>query len=100
MATLMQFIILFLFAVVFITWKNEGFGRTTSALNTNKVFDLKTINPHVTLEPSQKEGFNFFARDADVVLRGRFVDVTKMTPNRENQSELAMKSEANRLALS
>lgn len=97
---ILQLVVVFLFIVVFINWKNEGFG--TSSLNTNNVHDIKTTNPHVTLTrpPSDRERFNFFARDADIVLRGRFVDVSKMSPTRENQSILAMRGEANRLALS
>lgn len=98
MASIIQAIVLFLFVVVFINWKNEGFG--TTALNTNKVYDLPKSNPHVVLMPPDKERFNFFARDADVVLRGKFVDVSKMSPTRENQTSLAMRGEQNRLALS
>jgi hypothetical protein len=90
--------IIFLFALVLIKWTKESYKKTT-ALNLHGVHDLPESNPSVQLRPLQNEpeNFNFFARDADILLRGRFVDVNKMTPTLENKSELVMKSEENRL---
>lgn len=88
--------ILFLFAVLLIKWTKETYQKTT-ALNIHGVYDLPESNPSVHLRPLESENFNFFARDADIVLRGKYVDVNKMSPTLENRSELAMKSEENRL---
>ena len=93
--------IIFLFGVLLLKWTKEKYQKTTP-LNIHGVYDLKENNPSVFLRPlkNEKEPFNFFARDADIVLRGRYVDVTKMSPNLENRSELAMKSEENQIRLS
>ncbi len=88
--------ILFLFAVLLIKWTKETYQKTT-ALNIHGVYDLPESNPSVHLRPLESENFNFFARDADIVLRGKYVDVNKMSSTLENRSELAMKSEENRL---
>ena len=96
--TPLHIFIIFLFAVLFIKWTRESYQKST-ALNIHGVYDLPQSNPSVHLRPleNESENFNFFARDADVVLRGRYVDVSKMSPSFENRSELAMKSEQNRL---
>ena len=86
--------VLILFAVLLIKW-TEGYQKTT-ALNIHGVQDIPESNPSVYLRPL-KEKFNFFARDADIVLRGRYINVNKINPDIENRSALAMKSEENRL---
>ena len=90
--------VLFLFGLLLIQWKKEKYAKTT-ALNTHGVQDIPENNPSVYLRPLEKENFNFFARDADIMLRGRYVDVSKMNPTLENRSALSMKSEENRIQL-
>ena len=91
--------VLFLFGLLLIQWTKEKYTKTT-ALNIHGVQDIPENNPNVYLRPLENENFNFFARDADIMLRGRFVDTSKMSPTPENQSELSMKSEENRIQLS
>jgi len=54
-------------------------------------------NDDVTTVPVEQ--FNFFARDADIVLRGRYVNPTLMTPTGENRSKRGINAEENRLRL-
>lgn len=58
---------------------------------------INTDNDDVTTVPGEE--FNFFARDADIVLRGRYVNPTLMTPTGENRSKRGINAEENRLRL-
>lgn len=89
---LVYLFIIFLFGVLLIKWGQETFK--TSPLNINGVFDPleESALSDVKIHPFKKEEkFNFFKNDAEIMLRGKYIDVDKI----KAETALGRKAEEN-----